>query len=53
MYFSIEPLCFERGRIRPVHYADTEHYRVTRDFLLDPERAISRLFAEEANSDEE
>ncbi len=30
----------------PVKYEDTEHYRLTRDFLLNRERYMKRLFAD-------
>ncbi|HZJ64931.1 MAG TPA: AAA family ATPase [Kofleriaceae bacterium] len=30
--------------IAPVRYQDTEHYRITRDFLADPERYFKHLF---------
>lgn len=30
--------------IAPIAYRDTEHYRVTRDFLMDPERMLEELF---------
>jgi predicted ATPase len=30
--------------IAPVRYQDTEHYRITRDFLADPERFFKHLF---------
>lgn len=33
--------------IRPVHYRDTEHFRVTKDFLEDPERMLHYLLKEE------
>jgi predicted ATPase len=33
--------------IREVAYNDTEHYRVTRGFLSNPQRWISMLLAEE------
>ncbi|MBB6558300.1 putative ATPase [Acidovorax soli] len=36
--------CGKEG-IAPITYRDTEHYRVTRDFLLDPERMLGELFA--------
>ncbi len=31
--------------IEPIAYQDTEHYRVTREFLLDPQRMLDELFA--------
>ena len=32
--------------IAPVRYQDTEHYRITRDFLADPERFFKHLFTD-------
>ena len=32
--------------IAPVRYHDTEHYRITRDFLADPERFFKHLFTD-------
>lgn len=37
--------CGEHG-IRPVAYEDTEHYRVTRDFLANPARMLKILMGE-------
>ena len=37
--------------IRQVAYVDTEHYRVTRSFLDNPERTLKRLFTEESNTE--
>lgn len=34
------------GRIEEIDYRDTEHYRVTRDFLESPERFFRYLFSE-------
>ncbi len=31
--------------MRPVAYEETDHYRITRDFLVDPPRYLRRLFA--------
>ncbi len=39
-------LSFDGGRIQPVAYADTEHYQITRSFLEDPQRYLSRLLDE-------
>jgi predicted ATPase len=44
-------LSFDGGRIREAHYTDTEHYKVTRDFLLDHESHLERILA--ADADEE
>lgn len=38
---------FENGVISEVAYRDTEHFRLTRDFLNDPERYFRYLFADE------
>lgn len=32
------------GGVEPVAYEDTEHYRLTRDFLAAPERFLRQLF---------
>lgn len=32
--------------IEEIAYQDTEHYRVTRDFLMDPQRMLDQLFAQ-------
>jgi len=37
--------CGKEG-IAPIAYQDTEHYRVTRDFLMDPQRMLDKLFAQ-------
>ena len=34
-----------KGGITRVHYEDTEHYQVTRDFLLNPQRMLKVLLA--------
>jgi predicted ATPase len=36
------------GECRPVAYADTDHFRVTRDFLNAPERFYRHLFVDDA-----
>ena len=38
-------LSFDGGRIRPIEYTETDHYRVTRRFLMDHEDYLDRLFA--------
>jgi predicted ATPase len=38
--------CTEDG-IAPTAYEDTEHYQVTRDFLLNPKRMLDRLLADD------
>ncbi len=40
-------LSLDGGVLEPMDYRDTEHYRVTRDFLNDPERFFRYLFEEE------
>jgi predicted ATPase len=32
--------------IAPIAYQDTEHFRLTRDFLMDPQRMLDTLFAQ-------
>jgi predicted ATPase len=39
-------LSLDDGVIEPVDYRDTEHYRITRDFLTAPERFFRYLFDE-------
>jgi predicted ATPase len=38
------------GACRPVAYADTDHFRVTRDFLNAPERFYRHLFVDDAEA---
>jgi predicted ATPase len=38
-------LSLDGDSIRPVEYTETEHYRITRDFLNAPERYFTHLFA--------
>ena len=40
-------LSFDGGRIHPVVYTDTDHYKVTRAFLMDHETATAALLADE------
>lgn len=40
-------LSLDGGTIHPVTLQETEHYRVTRAFLADPDKACRELFAEE------
>lgn len=42
-------LSLDDGAIRPVDYRDTEHYRITRDFLESPERFFRHLFDDGAS----
>lgn len=37
-------LSLDGGSIQPVDYRDTEHYRITREFLESPERYFRHLF---------
>jgi hypothetical protein len=36
-----------------VQYEDTDHYRVTKQFLASPERYFRHLFSEEPDDDDE
>ena len=36
-------LCLDAGQVRSVAYQDTDHYRVTKDFLNAPERFYRHL----------
>ena len=40
-------LSLDGGALTPVDYRDTEHFRVTRDFLADPDRYFRYLFADD------
>jgi predicted ATPase len=44
-------LSFDGGRIREARYTDTEHYRVTREFLLDHETYLERVLADDGDED--
>jgi predicted ATPase len=37
-------LSLDGGRIHEVRFRETEHYRVTRDFLLDPDTQLAEIF---------
>jgi predicted ATPase len=39
-------LDFDRTPVQPVAYEETAHVRVTKDFLLDPQRYLRHLFAD-------
>jgi predicted ATPase len=39
--------------VQEVAYRDTEHYRVTRDFLNAPERYFKHLFGEETGGEDD
>ena len=45
-YPGAEILWFGEDGVRPVAYKDTEHYRITRDFLNAPERILKYLLEE-------
>jgi len=40
-------LSLDGGTIRQVSFEDTEHYRITKDFLDAPERFYRHLFTED------
>jgi predicted ATPase len=46
-------LTFDGGSIREIAYTATDHYRITRDFLLDPEDQLKRLFSESSPAEDE
>jgi predicted ATPase len=46
-------LSMEEGRIHEVSYAETEHFRLTRDFLNAPERYHRHLFESEGAEDDD
>ena len=39
----------ENGKVTEVSYRDTEHYRLARDFLNDPDRYLRHLLANDAS----
>jgi predicted ATPase len=41
-------LSFDGGKVHPVEYTETDHYRVTRRFLMDHQGYLDRLFAAES-----
>lgn len=45
-YPGAASLGLDEGRITPVEFRETEHYRLTQDFLSNPDRYLSHLFAE-------
>ena len=45
-YPSAVILSLDGDRIAPVEYKETNHYKLTRDFLECPERYLRHLFAE-------
>lgn len=40
-------LSFDSGRIQAARYTETDHYRITRRFLMDHESVLDQLFAED------
>lgn len=45
-------LSFDGGRIHPVDYRETDHYRVTRRFLMDPDSVLTQMFADDPQRDD-
>lgn len=45
-YPNAQLLAIEDGRLKPIDYRDTEHYRVTFDFLRNPDAVFRHLFAD-------
>ncbi|HMN44108.1 MAG TPA: AAA family ATPase [Povalibacter sp.] len=45
-------LSIEEGELRKVDYRNTEHFRLTRDFLNAPERYHRHLFRSESENEE-
>ena len=45
-YPGAQIFSFDAGAIREVALEETEHWRVTRDFLRDPERILAALLEE-------
>jgi predicted ATPase len=46
-------LSFDGGRIERTGYTQTDHYRVTRRFLMDHESVLQQLFADDTEAEEE
>jgi predicted ATPase len=46
-------LSLDGDAICPVKYEDTEHFRLTKQFLIAPERYFKHLFSDDADDDEE
>jgi Predicted ATPase len=46
-YPTAEILRIENGVLCATNYRDLDHYKLTRDFLSDPNRYLRRLFCEE------
>jgi predicted ATPase len=45
-------LSLDEGKIRTVPYQETDHYRITREFLEAPERYYRHLFAQDERPDD-
>jgi predicted ATPase len=45
-------LSFDGGRIHAVDYRETDHYRVTRRFLMDPDSVLAQVLADDAPRDD-
>jgi predicted ATPase len=45
-------LSFDGGSIREARYTDTEHYKVTREFLIDHETQLEKILAEDSHADD-
>jgi len=52
-YPGAELLSLDGDSVRTVRYTDTEHYRITKDFLASPERYFKHLFSKNADDDSE
>ena len=46
-------LGLDGNEIRQVQYTETDHYRVTKQFLASPERYFRHLFSEDPEDDDE
>jgi predicted ATPase len=46
-------LSLDGDAICPVKYEDTEHFRLTKQFLIAPDRYFNHLFSDDADDDEE
>ena len=46
-------LSLDGSAIEHIDYKDTEHYRLTKDFLISPERYFKHLFADTSEADQE
>jgi predicted ATPase len=50
-YPSAVLMSFDRGKVHPVQYTETDHYRVTRRFLMDHQGYLDRLFTPEGDEE--